>query len=318
MKALVTGGAGFIGHHLVRALVDRGDDVRVLDDLSSGERARLDGVMNRITFVEGSILDASALERALPGVEVVFHEAALASVARSIADPRLTNEVNVTGTIELLAAAARQGARRMVFAGSSAVYGIPERLPCSEDQRPSPTSPYGVSKLAGELYLHTIGAALGVETVALRYFNVYGPGQDPRSEYAAVIPKFITAVTRGEQPTIFGDGATSRDFIYIADVIAANLLAASPETPSGLTCNVATGSETSLLQLLAEICAAAGASVEPTHGPPRAGDIPASVADVELARDALAFEATISLRDGIRRTVHWYSRSERDGSSEGA
>jgi UDP-glucose 4-epimerase len=318
MKALVTGGAGFIGHHLVWGLLESGAAVTVLDDFSSGDASRLRPLADRIDIVEGSILDVAVLDRAMAAADVVFHEAAVASVARSIVDPAETNDVNVTGTIAVLLAAARQGARRVVFAGSSAVYGIPEQLPCSEEQRTAPTSPYGVSKLAGELYLHTIGAALGLETVALRYFNVYGPGQDPLSEYAAVIPKFITAVTRGERPTIFGDGSTSRDFIYIADVVAANLRAASPETPSGLTCNVATGSETSLLQLLAEICAAAGASVEPTHGPPRTGDIPASVADVEVARDALGFEATISLREGIRRTVDWYSRSERDASSEGA
>jgi UDP-glucose 4-epimerase len=313
MKALVTGGAGFIGHHLARGLVERQDEVCVLDDLSSGNIARLGPIRDRLTFVQGSILDSAALDRAMAGMEVVFHEAALASVARSIVDPIQTNEVNVTGTIGVLLAAARHGVRRVVFAGSSAVYGTPERLPCSEHQRASPTSPYGVSKLAGELYLHALGSTLALETVALRYFNVYGPGQDPASEYAAVIPKFVTAVTRGDRPTIFGDGSTSRDFIYVADVVAANLLAASPETSSGLTCNVATGSETSLIQLLREICAAAGVDIEPIYGPPRVGDIPASVADVDVARRALRFEATVPLRDGMRRTVDWYSGLDRQG-----
>jgi len=307
MKSLVTGGAGFIGHHLARALVERGDDVVVVDDLSSGSPSRLEPVLERITFVEGSIIEPATLDRAMAGVEAVFHEAALASVARSIADPGLTNEVNVAGTIEVLLAAARHRVRRVVFAGSSAVYGTPAQMPCSEDQRAAPTSPYGVSKLAGELYLHALGSSLGLETVALRYFNVYGPGQDPASEYAAVIPKFVTAVTRGERPTIFGDGSISRDFIYIADVVAANLLAASASSPSGLTCNIATGSATTLLELLAEVGAAAGVKVEPLYGPPRVGDIRTSVADVETARRMLGFQATVALHDGIATTVDWYS-----------
>jgi UDP-glucose 4-epimerase len=310
MRALVTGGAGFIGHHLVQALVDRGDAVSVLDDLSSGQASRLDQVLDRIEFIEGSILDPAALDRAMTGVEVVFHQVALASVATSVAEPRRTNEVNVTGTIEVLLAAARQGVRRVVFAGSSAVYGVPERLPCSEDQRPAPTSPYGVSKLAAELYVHTLGAIHGLETVVLRYFNVYGPGQDPGSEYAAVIPKFITAVTRGEQPTINGSGAISRDFVAIADVVAANLLAASPTSPTGLTCNIATGSETTLLQLLEAIGAAAGRQVAPAYGPPRAGDIPASVGDITAARHHLGYEPRVSLREGIAATVDWYRGHE--------
>lgn len=305
MKAVVTGGAGFIGHHLVRALVDRGDEVRILDDLSSGQASRLDPIRDRITFIEGSILEPAALDRAVAGAEVVFHEAALASVARSIADPRRANEVNVAGTIEVMRAASRHGVRRVVFAGSSAVYGTPERLPCSEEARPAPTSPYGVSKLAGELYVHALGRIEGVESVVLRYFNVYGPGQDPESEYAAVIPRFITAVTRGAQPTIYGTGSISRDFVYVADVVAANILAASTSAPSGLTCNIGTGSATTLGQLLDEICAAAGQRVEPFFGPSRDGDIPASVADITTAQRALGYGVTVSLRDGIARTVEW-------------
>ena len=306
MRALVTGGAGFIGHHLARALIERGDEVRVLDDLSSGHTSRLDTILDRITFIEGSILEPLALDRAMAGVEVVFHEAALASVAKSIADPRLTNEVNVTGTIEVMRAASRHGARRVVFAGSSAVYGTPERLPCSEEQRPAPTSPYGVSKLAGELYVHALGRVQGLETVVLRYFNVYGPGQDPASEYAAVFPKFITAVIRGARPTINGTGAISRDFVYVTDVVAANILAASASTPTGLTCNIATGSETTLIQLLDEICVVAGVDVEPIFGPPRDGDIPASIGDITVAQRALGYGVTVSLQDGIARTLDWY------------
>jgi UDP-glucose 4-epimerase len=271
--------------------------------LSSGRISRLDDCRRRFTFIEGSILEPPALDRALAGVEVVFHLAALVSVAKSIANPRPTNEVNVTGTIEVLRAASRHGVRRVVYAGSSAVYGMPERLPCSEDQPLSPMSPYGVSKLAGEQYVHALGRAWAVETAALRYFNVYGPGQDRTSEYAAVIPSFVSAVMGGARPTIFGTGEISRDFVYVADVVAATILAAQRSTPTALTCNIATGSETTLLQLLDEICVAVGRHVEPVYGPPRHGDIPASVGDISLARKALGYDVTVSLRDGIAMTV---------------
>ena len=306
MKALVTGGAGFIGHHLVRALVERGDDVTVLDDLSSGQVARLEPVRARIDLVEGSILDAAALERAVAGMEVVFHEAALASVAVSVADPGRTNEVNVGGTIEVMLAAARHGVRRVVFAGSSAVYGDPRRLPLDEEERPAPTSPYGVSKLAAEQYTHALARLHGLDSVVLRYFNVYGPGQNPASEYAAVIPKFVTAVIGGGRPTINGTGAISRDFVFVDDVVAANLLAARPASPSGLTCNIATGDRTTLDQLLEEVCRAAGRSVTPVYGPPREGDILDSVADIAAAREALGFQPSVRLHEGIARTVAWY------------
>ena len=302
-RFLVTGGAGFIGHHLVHALVERGDDVVVLDDLSNGQPSRLDRVGDRIQLIRASILDADALDRAVEGVEVVFHEAAVASVARSIAEPRSTNEVNVTGTIALMATATRHGVRRVVFAGTSAVYGTAAALPSTEEQPPSPMSPYGVSKLAAEQYVHVFGRLGGVETVALRYFNVYGPGQDPASEYAAVVPRFITAVLAGARPTINGSGAISRDFVQIDDVVAANFLAASSTSPSGLTCNVATGAGTTLLELLEAVCAAAGRDVDPIYGPPRAGDILESRADIGLARRALGYEVTVPLREGIARTV---------------
>jgi UDP-glucose 4-epimerase len=309
MKVMVTGGAGFIGHHLVGALVERGDQVTVLDDLSTGRISRLHALLDHVDFIEGSILERRHLDRAMAGVEVVFHEAALASVAKSIADPRLTNEVNVTGTVEVMRSASRHGVRRVVFAGSSAVYGTPRTLPCTEEQRPSPTSPYGVSKLAAELYTHVIGGFHGLETVVLRYFNVYGPGQDPASEYAAVIPRFITTVTGGARPTIHGTGGISRDFVYVADVVAANLRAALASTPTGLTCNIATGLETTLVQLLGEISRAAGRAVEPIYGPPREGDIPASVGDIRVAREALGYDVTVSLHDGIAKTVDWYRRN---------
>jgi len=297
MRVLVTGGAGFIGHHLVRALVERGDGVAVIDDFSSGKPARLESVRDRIELIDGSILDRAALDRAIEGAEVVFHEAAVASVAESLIAPVATNEVNVTGTIEVVLAAARHHVRRVILAASCAVYGVPERL------RTVPTSPYGASKLAAEHYLHTLGASLGVETVALRYFNVFGPGQDPASEYAAVVPKFISAALRGDGPTINGSGGISRDFVYVDNVVAANLLAALPDRPSGLTCNVGSGSQTTLLQLLDAICEATGGRVQPVFGPARAGDIPDSLADIGLARRALGYEPAVSFEEGIARTV---------------
>jgi len=305
MRALVTGGAGFIGHHLVRCLLERGDQVSVIDDFSTGLRSRLDPFRADITLVEGSILDPAALDRAVATSEVVFHEAALPSVAQSLVTPRLTNEANVAGTIDVMLASARHRVKRVVFAGSCAVYGIPERLPCSEDQRPMPTSPYGVSKLAGEHYVHTLGQLHGVDTVVLRYFNVFGPGQDPASEYAAVVPRFATAVLQGEAPTINGTGSISRDFTYVDNVVAANLLAAMPGCPSGLTCNVATGSRHTLIELLNAICAAVGREVDPIIGPPRAGDIIDSQADITVAQRELGYKATVSFQEGIARSVDW-------------
>jgi len=306
VKTVVTGGAGFIGHHLVGGLLARGDRVTGLDDLSTGDRARLNPVADRITSIEGSILDEARLDEALDSCEVIFHEAAIPSVARSLVTPRLTNNVNVTGTIEVMLAAAKHGVRRVVFAGSSSVYGIPESLPCRETQRPAPRSPYGASKLAAEHYIHTLGMAFGVETVVLRYFNVFGPGQDPLSEYAAVVPRFTTAILEGRAPLVNGNGEVSRDFTYVDNVVSANLLAAQASTPSGITCNVACGSRYTLLDLLDAICAAAGRRVEPTFGPPRAGDIVHSQADISLAREALGYEVVVPFAEGITRTVGWY------------
>jgi UDP-glucose 4-epimerase len=309
VKALVTGGAGFIGHHLVNALLARGDEVAVLDDYSTGDPARLDPVRSRITVVDGSILDPDALDRAIEGCEVVFHEGALPSVARSLAAPLASNEVNVAGTIQVMLAAARNGVRRVVYAGSSSVYGIPRTLPCHEDLRPDPESPYGVSKLAGELYLHRLGHQHGIGTVALRYFNVFGEGQDPKSEYAAVIPRFITAVLTGQRPTINGDGSVSRDFTHVQNVISANLLAARSDAPTGITCNIACNERRTLLDLLNAISAAAGRSVEPIFGPPRPGDILHSMADITRAREALHYEVVVPFDEGIGRAVAWYQAS---------
>ena len=309
MKVLVTGGAGFIGHHLVRGLLARGDDVAVVDDLSTGFAWRLDEVRDRITFIEGSILDPTALDTAVGGSEVIFHLAAIPSVARSLARPRATNDANAGGTIEVMLAAARHGVRRVVLAGSSSVYGIPATLPCTETMRPDPQSPYGASKLAAEHYVHTLGKVHDIETVVLRYFNVFGPGQDPTSEYAAVVPRFTTAVLEGRAPLVNGTGEISRDFTFVDNVVAANLLASLPSSPSRLTCNIACGSRHSLLDLLGAIARAAERETEPVFGPPRLGDIRDSQADISVARHALGYEAIVPFEEGIARTVAWY----RDG-----
>jgi len=306
MRALVTGGAGFIGHHLVRGLIARGHQVTVIDDFSTGDRARLHPFGDQITLVEGSILDEGALDCAAANCDVIFHEAAIPSVARSLVMPRLTNNVNVTGTIEVMLAAARNRVGRFIFAGSSSVYGIPEALPCRETQRPAPMSPYGASKLAGEHYVHTLGMYHGVETVVLRYFNVFGPGQDPASEYAAVVPRFATAVRDGNQPVVNGTGEVSRDFTYVDNVVEANVRAATAPAVSGLTCNVACGSRFSLLELLEAIYTAAGRRVEPIFGPPRAGDIRHSQADISVARERLGYEVVVPFPEGIAQTVGWY------------
>ncbi len=306
MKALVTGGAGFIGHHLVRGLLEAGWAVSVIDDLSTGDAGRLMPFADQIELVEGDIRDPAALDRAISGSDVVFHEAAIPSVARSVADPRRSNDVNVTGTIEVMLAAAQAGVRRFVFAGSSSVYGSSPELPRRETQRADPRSPYAASKLAAEHYIHALGELNGIETVVLRYFNIFGPAQDPQSTYAAVVPRFITAALRGEAPSVHGDGRQSRDFTYIDNVVAANLLAAGREGISGLTCNIGCGGRFDLLELLDAIAAEIGRPITPVFEPPRPGDVAHSQADVSLARDQLGYEVTVDFLEGIKRTVAWY------------
>lgn len=306
MKVLVTGGAGFIGHHLVARLLERGDEVSVIDDFATGLRRRLEPFAGHIHLVEGSVLDSEALESAANGCEAIFHEAAIPSVARSMVAPRLVNDVNVNGTIEVMLAAGRLGVARVVLAASSSAYGASEELPCRETQLPAPLSPYATSKVAAEFYLHTLGAAHGVATVALRYFNVFGPGQDPDSEYAAVVPRFTTAVLAGTRPTINGTGEISRDFTFIDNVVEANLLAAAASAPSGLTCNIGSGTRFSLLELLRSISDAAGSLVDPVFGPARPGDVPHSLADISLAQRELGYHVSVPFAEGVTRTVAWY------------
>jgi UDP-glucose 4-epimerase len=306
VKAVVTGGAGFIGHHLVSGLVEAGWDVAVIDDLSTGNAERLSSLAGRIEVVIGDIRDPAALDRVLAGSDVVFHEAAIPSVARSVADPRRTNEVNANGTIEVMLAATRARVRRLIFAGSSSVYGSSPELPRRETQREDPRSPYAASKLAAEHYVHALGELHGIETVVLRYFNIFGPGQDPNSAYAAVVPRFVTAALRGEAPTVHGDGHQSRDFTYIDNVVAANLLAAERPDVTGLTCNIGCGGRFDLLELLDAIASEIRRPIGHVFAPQRPGDVPHSQADISLARERLGYEPRIDFREGIRRTVAWF------------
>jgi nucleoside-diphosphate-sugar epimerase len=307
-RYLVTGGAGFIGSHIAEALVKRGDEVRVLDNLSTGRMENLAGIAGRFEFVKGDIRDLETCRRAAEGVAAVFHEAALASVARSVEDPLLANAVNVTGTLNLLVAAHAAGARSFVLASSSAVYGDDPALPKVEGGEGRPVSPYGAGKLIGEKYAQTFHVLHGMNTVSLRYFNVFGPRQDPASEYSAVIPLFVTKVLRGERPTIFGDGEQSRDFIHVDDVVRANLLAAGSEAAAGESFNVACGVGTTVNGLLAAVNEALGAAVEPRYAPPRPGDILHSTADIAKARRLIGFTPGLSFRDGLRATIAWYKK----------
>jgi UDP-glucose 4-epimerase len=305
---LVTGGAGFIGSSLARALIARGDRVRVIDNFSSGKRENLADIAERIELVEGDILDDQALGRAINGVELVFHEAAIPSVPKSMAEPIENHAANATGTLRVLEAARRAGIRRLVYAASSAAYGDDPQLPKIETMPPAPISPYGGSKLAGEQYAQVYSRAYGVETVCLRYFNVFGPRQDPASEYAAVIPKFITSALAGKQPRIFGDGSQSRDFCFIDNIIEANFKAAAADARavSGGVFNIACGQATDLNRVVALIGDFLGQKVSAVYEDERAGDIKHSWADIGAARERLGYTAGVSFAEGLGRTIDWY------------
>lgn len=303
---LVTGGAGFIGSHLVEALVDRGHRVRVLDNFSTGDRANLDEVRERIELIDGDITDLETVRRATRGVELVFHQAALASVPRSVANPLATHRACVDGTLNVLVAARDAGVRRVVYAASSSAYGNSQRLPKTETDPTAPLSPYAVAKLAGEQYCSAFSEVYRLETVRLRYFNVFGPRQSPDSAYAAVIPLFIQAMTAGRRPMIHGDGTQSRDFTFIADVVQANLLAAEVPGISGRLYNVACGRRTSLLELVEHLNALLGTRIAPTHGAPRPGDVQHSQADIQRACSDLGYRPTTDVPSGLRRCLEWW------------
>ena len=305
---LVTGGAGFIGSHIAEALVTRGDRVRVLDNLSTGHLENLKHLEGKVELVEGDIIDPATASRAMKDVDCVFHNAALASVPRSVEKPLDTNAACVTGTLNLLDVARRSGVRRLVYAASSSAYGDQPTSSKRETDLPAPISPYGAAKLAGELYCQAFSATFGFETVAIRYFNVFGPRQDPGSQYSAVIPLFITAMLAGKQPVIYGDGHQSRDFTYVANVVQGNLLAADAKDVSGRTFNVANGRQTSLLELIAVLNKLLGTSVNPVHAEPRVGDVRESLADISQARRLLKYEPGVDFEEGLRRSIDYYRR----------
>jgi UDP-glucose 4-epimerase len=305
-KVLVTGGAGFIGSHIVAALVRRGDQVRVLDNLSTGNLANLAEVRDRIEFIEADLNDADKATEAVKGVDCIFHEAALASVPRSVERPLETNAACVTGTLVLLDAARKAGVRRLVYAASSSAYGNQPAASKRESDLPMPISPYGAAKVAAEFYCQAFAAMGEIETVALRYFNVFGPRQDPNSEYSAVIPRFITLMLGGQRPTVFGDGYQSRDFTFVGDVVEGNLRAAEAVNVSGRVFNIATGHQVKLLELLASLNRLLNTRVEPIFAPPRAGDVRESLADITLARQHLKYEPQVRFDEGLRRSIDYY------------
>lgn len=303
---LVTGGAGFIGSHLVRRLLEDGYNVRILDNFATGSRDNVLPILDDIDLIEGDIQSYERVHNAVRGCELVFHEAALPSVPRSIQDPLTSNASNVVGTLNLLLAARDEEVRRVVFASSSSVYGSNPELPKHEAMATLPISPYAVAKQAAEAYCRAFHQVYGLETVALRYFNVFGPNQDPLSQYAAVVPKFITALLEGRRPLVFGDGEQSRDFTYIDNTVDANMLAASAEGAAGEAFNIACGDRISLNDLLTEIRELTGTDLEAEYLDPRPGDVPHSLADISKAREILGFNPQVDLREGLSRTIEYH------------
>ena len=306
MRYLVTGGAGFIGSNTVDELARRGHNVTVLDDVSTGNEENLEAVRDRIDFIKGSITDLSTVKRACAGADYVLHLAARTSVPRSVQDPAETNHVNVDGTLNVFLAARDAGVRRVVFAASSAVYGETPTLPKQENMLPAPISPYGVSKLVGELYGQVFHRVYGLEVVCLRYFNVFGPRQDPGSPYSGVLSLFIAAMLEGKKPLVYGDGQQSRDFTFVLNVVEANLLACEVPKVSGMVFNIGTGARCTLNQTLQLLEKFAGRPANAEYAAPRAGDIRDSQADISLARQKLGYDPQVGLEEGLRRTWDWY------------
>jgi UDP-glucose 4-epimerase len=306
MRFLVTGGAGFIGSNLVEGLLSKNHAVRVLDNLSTGKRENLHEWGDRIEFVEGDIRSYHIVREAVEGIDVVLHQAALPSVPRSVRDPITSNDVNVVGTVNVLTAVKDARVRRVVYASSSSVYGDTPELPKHEGMIPNPLSPYAVSKLAAEQYCKVFALVYGVETVSLRYFNVFGPRQDPGSQYSAVIPRFITAMMNDHQPIIFGDGEQTRDFTYVSNVVDANLLAASAKSSPGIAINCACHGRVSLNSLVERINQVLGKEIEPLYKDPRKGDIKHSFAAIEKAKNAIGYSPSVDFDEGLQRTIRWY------------
>jgi Nucleoside-diphosphate-sugar epimerases len=310
MRYVVTGGAGFIGSNIVDELVRRGESVVVLDDLSAGKEDNLADIRNKISFIKGSINDIEAIRRSMQEADYVIHLAARTSVPRSVKDPVETNRVNIDGTLNMLMAARDAKVKRVVLAASSSAYGETPTLPKIETMQPEPISPYGVTKYASELYAQVFGRVYGLQSVSLRYFNVFGPRQDPSSPYSGVLSKFCSAFLEGTDPVVFGDGEQTRDFTYIENVVQATLLACDAPAASGKVVNVGTGERISLnrtLELLREI---SGNALEAKYEPAREGDIRDSQADITLSRELLGYDPTVNFAEGLRRTFTWYQESQ--------
>lgn len=303
---IVTGGAGFIGSHIADHLLKQGHRVRIVDNFATGKRENLAGLSGDLEVFEVSITDKAALDAVFAGADYVFHQAALPSVPRSVADPLTTNEFNVTGTLNVLLAARDAGVKRVAYAASSSAYGDVEGEFKTEDMPPNPQSPYAVAKLAGEYYCKSFTKVYGLETVALRYFNVFGPRQDETSQYSAVIPKFVAAMSKGQSPTVHGDGTQSRDFTYIDNVVHGNLLAIKAPDAAGEMMNMATGGRVSLLELVDKINGLLGTSIQPVFSEARKGDIKHSRAGTDKARDLLDFAPVVDFDTGLARTVEWF------------
>ena len=309
MRYLVTGGAGFIGSNTVDELVRRGHSVVVLDDLSSGKEDNLAEIRNKITIIKGSITDIEMVRKAMHEAEYVLHLAARTSVPRSVKDPIETNKINIDGTVNVLVAAKELKVKRVVFAASSSAYGETPTLPKVETMQPQPISPYGVTKFVGELYGQTFGRCYGLENVALRYFNIFGPRQDPGSPYSGVLAKFCTAFLEDTQPLVFGDGEQTRDFTYVDNAVQANLLACEAPNVSGRVFNVGVGGRVSLNNVLRELGRITGKTLEAKYDPPRDGDIRDSQADISQAREFLGYEPQVSFEEGLARTFEWYGET---------
>jgi len=305
-KYLVTGGAGFIGSNIAEALVKRGYAVKVIDNLLTGKRENISSFLDKIEFIEGDIRDYDVCKRALEGVDFVLHQAALPSVPRSIEDPLLTTEINIKGTLNILLASREAKVKGFVFASSSSVYGDDPNLPKKEDTVGNPLSPYAISKLAGEKYCRVFSQIFGLSTVCLRYFNIFGPRQDPSSQYAAVVPNFITRMLKGESPTIFGDGEQSRDFTYVSNVVEANILASKAQGVSGEVFNIACGERTTVNSLASKLNEILKTEISPSYDEPRPGDVRHSFADISEARKMLKYESLVPFGKGLEETIRWY------------
>ena len=313
IQVLITGGAGFIGSNIARELTEQEYTVKILDNLSTGNLNNISDIKNKIELIIGDVRDIKIVKKVMKDVDYVFHQAALPSVPRSIQDPITTNKINVNGTLNILIAAQDNNVKKVVYASSSSVYGNTPTLPKREDMEPCPLSPYAITKLIGEYYCKVFYDIYGLETVSLRYFNVFGPRQDPNSQYAAVIPKFITSMLKNESPTIFGDGEQSRDFTFVKDVVQANILACKAKNASGEVFNIAYGKKTSINELVDKINEILGTSIKAKHTDPRLGDVRHSLADISKAKRILGYKPKYDIEEGLKETIE-YMRRKKDES----